>query len=512
MQNSERQKFEESWKSAFDGAEMSPSDGVWNAIEVDLAGAESGMMKKRVVFYQRLAAATVTFALLSGLYAFYVGSDQQNQLATKQKEQSPVSQNNSAKAESTPATTPNEANTQPPQESTASNTPDNNAANSSTTGSTRPDINSSDNVLNQSLAKSNKTNSVSPGQPTTAKSQKNGTGTNPGTDTIQPSVTDNLVAVVIPEVNNESNVSTISKDNESPAVSTVVTTDNKNDQKSEEPVKQVTSPILQTAPLVATLEPNDKPERTDKTKSRENLWLALGGTAGSYAPNNASSSAEASGAGTFGMASSFFDNATMQKAQSSSAKVGTSYSVGLAFGKKIGRRFVLQSGVNLNKQQIDYTSNFDATLASSNTTKAALADYQFAAGNAMVNRTNSYTVNSAMEVVSIPLQAGYLIVDRKFSWLMNAGVSSDFFIKNTLVDKSGQRESFTQSAGEDSPYRSVNWSGLLNTELSYKIGEHYRFSVVPGVRYTFNPLLKESGDNGRPVFLDLGFRFKYLFD
>jgi hypothetical protein len=58
----------------------------------------------------------------------------------------------------------------------------------------------------------------------------------------------------------------------------------------------------------------------------------------------------------------------------------------------------------------------------------------------------------------------------------------------------------------------VNWSGLLNTELSYKIGQHYRLSLVPGVRYSFNSLLKEPDTSGKPLILDVGFRFKYLFD
>src|ERR1051325_4188295 len=71
MQNTERQKFEESWKSAFDGAESTPPDRVWNSIELDLAGQESATMRKKVVFYQRLAAAMLLFALSAGVYAYY---------------------------------------------------------------------------------------------------------------------------------------------------------------------------------------------------------------------------------------------------------------------------------------------------------------------------------------------------------------------------------------------------------------------------------------------------------
>src|ERR1041385_1265513 len=84
MQNTERQKFEESWKSAFDGAESTPPDRVWNSIELDLAGQESAAMKKKVVFYQRLAAATILFALLVGSYAGYEVTRGRGDKVTKQ--------------------------------------------------------------------------------------------------------------------------------------------------------------------------------------------------------------------------------------------------------------------------------------------------------------------------------------------------------------------------------------------------------------------------------------------
>src|ERR1044071_3666975 len=71
MENTERQKLEEEWKSAFDGAETTPPDSVWNSIELDLAGQESATMKEKVVFYQRLAAAMLVFALSAGVYAYY---------------------------------------------------------------------------------------------------------------------------------------------------------------------------------------------------------------------------------------------------------------------------------------------------------------------------------------------------------------------------------------------------------------------------------------------------------
>ncbi len=139
---------------------------------------------------------------------------------------------------------------------------------------------------------------------------------------------------------------------------------------------------------------------------------------------------------------------------------------------------------------------------------------QFAGNSPSINysTTTPYNITSENEFVSVPVQAGYLFIDRKMGLQLNSGVSTDFFIRNTLSDPSGQRQSYSQSAGQDSPYRSVTFSGLLNSEVSYKLSNRYRVAVVPGFRYSFSPVLKStSGSSGNPFVWDVGFRFRYIF-
>ena len=441
MQDTERQKFEEDWKSAFDGAEKTPPDRVWSSIELDLAGQETIVMKKRLVFYQRLAAATVLFALLTGVYAFYPKHNGKQEVAVK-KEDVKGNEIKSSEIESS--------------EIKEENGRDVNNENNSAKVYTRP--------------LSTKTSLASNGSE--------------GSQTLA------AFNEPIAQEKTEENTGTI--------------TEEKAKEKIEE--KKVAEVIA--SPLIQEL-PQEIVERKEKKKQKESLWLAFGGAAGNYTPNTPSASTSSfsqfADATTKGPALFSLVAASTPKPQ---PKVGAAYSVGIAVGKKFGR-VVLQTGINLNRQQIDYTSNYDARTAS-NSSKAAVSDYL--AESTSLTFTNEYTVNSTMETLSIPVQAGYMIIDRKLGWQMNAGVSSDFFIRNVLVDRSGQREKFTQEAGSDSPYRSVNWSALASTELSYRIGTHYRLSLVPGVRYSFHSILKEPTDNGRPVIFDLGFRFKYIFD
>jgi hypothetical protein len=188
---------------------------------------------------------------------------------------------------------------------------------------------------------------------------------------------------------------------------------------------------------------------------------------------------------------------------------GSSFSFGMTFGKKVAQRWVVFSGVNYLSQSIGYYSNI-AVMDANNQAKAYAADLASASAN--VASTSPYTINSVNEFVSIPLQAGYLLIDRKMGLQLNGGVATDFFMRNTLVDQSGRLSDYSESAGGNSSYQALNWSGLVGTELSYKVAKHYRVSLVPGLRYSFNSVLKPStGSTLNPMVWDVGFRFRYIF-
>jgi hypothetical protein len=68
----ERRKFEDSFKQAFDEAEVNTSDNVWTGIELELEKAEGDKTKRRLLFYKLLAAASVTFALCVAGIGYYI--------------------------------------------------------------------------------------------------------------------------------------------------------------------------------------------------------------------------------------------------------------------------------------------------------------------------------------------------------------------------------------------------------------------------------------------------------
>lgn len=486
MQNLERQKFEESWKSAFDGAEMTPSDSVWNGLEVRLASEDNAVMKKRVVFYQRLAAGLTVFALLSGAYAFF--STQQepaNQLAASQQ------------------TVPQPTQSQPDNNTASDNTPDNqvtqqhaaneqlqaSASSPSTSGVDRTTATNS----TQRVASQRRTNS----------SRNNTNQTQPVDLSTTPSL-----AVIDTDDKTEELTDFVVTPTEATQVAVV---DTNAGQPKEDPTSVVSEPevatLLSADQINALAEEQHAKEKKEKM-SAERMWLGMGAAAGSYNPG-ASLSPTSVDAQSSGMDAMFATSNNLQAPKSQERKLGSAYSVGMSVGTRLGKRWILQGGLNLLRQQTEHTSNF-ASVSSSNSRKSSVEEYYDA--SSAVSLTTPYPVNSAIEIVTVPVQAGYMIIDRRLGWQMNAGLSQDFFIRNTLTDKSGNLEKFSQGAGDDSPYRSLNWAALLSSELSYRIGENYRVSLVPGMRYSLKPMLKDSNEKGTPLVMDVGFRLKYLFN
>src|SRR5690606_1674133 len=84
MNDMERRTFEESFKDAFKGAEVSPTENVWTNIELEITKAEGSKMKQRLLFYKMLAAASIAFAMcLTGIGYYTLTSNENgtNQIA-----------------------------------------------------------------------------------------------------------------------------------------------------------------------------------------------------------------------------------------------------------------------------------------------------------------------------------------------------------------------------------------------------------------------------------------------
>jgi hypothetical protein len=278
--------------------------------------------------------------------------------------------------------------------------------------------------------------------------------------------------------------------------------------------------------MLARLEDKEKQYATEekenkkKDKGNERLWTTVGMSAGAYnmvTSGNASASNNALGNQLSLSGNSNGDLAKDIVRKQSSAS-GTAYSVGLNLGTRLAARWVLQGGVNYLTQSSGYTTN--AAVSTPDNAQYALAsidELSKISNNAgrqgdKVIPTAEYRVNSSLSYLSVPLQAGYLVVNRAFGLQFNAGVSTDLFVKNTLTPDGGTLQKSTQTRSDDTPYRPLNFSGLVGTEFSYRFGQHYRLALNPGLRYPFSSIYKSDiAVSAIPLTFDVGLKFRYIF-
>lgn len=581
MENTGRQKFDDQWRSAFEGQEMEPSESVWNNIDLKL---DNDKMKRRVLFYQRLAAASIVFALLVGVVTTQYLSNDRLDLAVKQGPAKEEDLQNNQTDEVTVKDTSKkeeveESATDVNEELTETKAKNANVVAMETDG-VADNTTTTDNVGKG--AKQFGTTTSNSAQSSTAETMAGFSSQNPDGGERQESqrsgghkasvLTADGQSKVSQKTNEEEHHVAMTVDKAAPDVTkqsavnlnsatwsqwsqqgnsarsgglnTSFTNSNGNTKPQSTSIKGSSREIRNgsklmdnsaftrmTAWLAPQLKNNDLPEgvgeikeerrvlpempaylmasASSSKKTNERTWLAFGAAAGSYNPGNNASAANARVGQYAQYGSTSFANQSAPQSNTRSSQ-GSAYSVGLSIGKKISERWLVQSGVNYMNQAISYTSNY-ASYTTTNEQTAFVADYA-SKTSAPLAITKPYKVNSSMEFISVPVQAGYMIINREFGLQWNAGVATDVFLRNTLKDQSGQSSKYSQGSGEESPYRSINMAALTSTELSYKLGHQYRVSLVPGVRYSFHSILKsESGSGNKPLILDIGFRFRYIF-
>ncbi|HET9487562.1 MAG TPA: outer membrane beta-barrel protein [Chryseosolibacter sp.] len=478
----EREKFEDSWKNSFDEAEITPSEKVWTNIELNLEKQKGGQLKRRLLFYQMLAAASVVFALGiggAGLYFNLRSQPVDTNLAMETPQRS-LDASPSLRADS-------ERDGQP---TTIEEDRTNTEANS------RPDI------ITERREKIDADNKPS-------RSRK-----------ITPSITDNESRNVQQRSEDAAAGLAISHQRDYPQLPDVLS-DRKlpslytprRIQLNIPSEQEMVDPVVA---MLARLEQREKEvQETEKSKKGkadqgENLWTSIGFAAGSFS-NTQSSPSRPAPSTAIAMAAPIVDQETKAS--------GYSYSMGVNMGTKLSERWVFQGGVNYLTHESEYTTN-NVVVSNSDfqqqrfhpatTNELVNADAK-GLGNKLVSSA-PYNVNNSMRYLSIPLQAGYLLVDKTFGLQLNAGVATDLFLQNTVTADTDQLDKSRQSGGASSPYRSVNLSGLLGTELSYRFGPHYRIALNPGIRYPFNTIYKsELGAESTPLSFDVGLRFRYIF-
>lgn len=483
MKSSDSRKgFEENWEMAFRNATKKPPDAVWEKIDTELTGTEVLGYKKRIVFFKWLAAASVLLALGMGFYSFYYGRGNSGVVLDSS---SPVAQTYS----------------------------------SDTTNGTGIKSNNliSDNNQKGEISDSNGEESLPQhGALNDAKETKK---------TID--VSDSPLVAVLSD--DKSDMSGIEYDE--------AMADRENEVNGPDVVSQahllaLPEQIVSISGLFGIEKPDllvDYMYRrpvvpVDINKKEKNqpmqLYAGLSFSAGMFDPNFEGGSPENFNGADLAIFSNYSaralntvnvaDNAVISN---ESYQPDISYSYGINMGARVVGRWVLRGGISYIKANTIANSSAYYQNNSNNDKFPVLKSVNYQNdGVVEIRQTENIQFANTFEFASIPIKAGYVVVDKKINLTVLGGISTEFFLKNTITQKENLTNVYENDNGAESPYRPVYFNGSLSTALGYTIDNHYHFSLEPGYRMALNSFTKDSFILvGRPDAFYLNIGFSYWF-
>ncbi|MPR34325.1 outer membrane beta-barrel protein [Salmonirosea aquatica] len=260
-----------------------------------------------------------------------------------------------------------------------------------------------------------------------------------------------------------------------------------------------------------------EPTLPKRSRARE-LWAGLGIMPASFNPQvNVTSSPMA------------FTNANASRqALASTSKARLSYAMQVQGGKKLSKRWSVETGLsylqgNSTFESDGYVLNAftsrsanvleDALLSSSNYANSAVQQPGFAPNfdksSASYIDLDQRTSND-YRYVQVPVQAGYTLnPDGKMNYTVLAGVVGNLFLQNEI--QSAQGYSFKNTA-DDGLYRSLNWSAATGLRVNYRMSDHWNASLTGSYQKAIASILRDSPTlDSRPRLYGMAWGVQYIF-
>lgn len=242
--------------------------------------------------------------------------------------------------------------------------------------------------------------------------------------------------------------------------------------------------------------------RSDQDPKRVVLWAGLNVTPGYFDPNFQSQGV------VQGLQSPSFAQSTLQPEEEH--RTGLSMSFGIEMGVKLSDRWQLSGGIQYLNNNVQSSTN---AILDQRTPIFSSVIETLDLSDSRANITFVPTeLDNTFQFLSIPVQAGYLVLDKKVKVLVNAGIASDIFLKNKITALDRSLESITINPGSNAPFRSVYFNGILGVEASYEFLPRYLITLEPRYKLAISDFTRpESSYSSFPSSFGIGLGVKYIF-
>lgn len=260
-------------------------------------------------------------------------------------------------------------------------------------------------------------------------------------------------------------------------------------------------------------------------KDNSRYWAGVGVGSGNFNPNYSTSATSldsnlgiSSETGYFLNSNKDFDSQSPTIRENMSS--GETITMGVNFGMKLGSRWTLESGVQYARADALTETNVvvrTATLQEGIPATEQGKDIPEVANIVARQDVVEYDfqdvdMNNVFEFTSIPVKAGYLLIDDQFSVEVNAGVIANIYMGNRLSSNDPDVAELTIGPGDSSPYRDLSFSGLAGIQFGYRLMKKVDVVLEPNYRQSINTLTKSGSNfttNPSGFALMTGLRFNF---
>ncbi len=468
-------EFDKHLEKIFQDAEMNPPDNVWSKIDSDLSKEEAGYFRRRAFMFKLLAAASIAFAMGVGVFSLnYYLNGTPGDISQIQKEE--VGASDSSKKSETFSTTPDSV------------------------GDKVISSNSNDEANLAQVENSGIDSKEEPDQ------------TNARNKDQSPHIIDAVKSGNMIADNRNLEIMTTGAANSSVALSSESANQepemflsNLSEIEAKGIPNQTNEDLLYTIDHIFRIPfmPRGASKKNIREENDEGIFMAsLDFSAGQFNPNfqqGASSAVAPSGPVAYDYRSEVtsFDatnkNFLLVRSAGQETKPELTYSYGANIGFKVSNRFLLQTGFAYRKANTTTTTTGYIENVDDNSRIPIVASYQYQLeGLSSVKRIDEVGLNNRYEFASIPVRAGYILLNRKINITLLAGISSEIFINNSIADESNFLQTISSSDASESPYRDVYFNGTLGTMLGYSFAKNYSLTLEPSYRMAINSFTKDS--------------------
>lgn len=174
---------------------------------------------------------------------------------------------------------------------------------------------------------------------------------------------------------------------------------------------------------------------------------------------------------------------------------GVATTLGLDFGMKLGQRWSIESGVSytnvdsrgsasINVLDIYTLDNGDFIGIVDELNDGTLPGSRETSLEIQESYDHEVDLENSIQFTSIPLKAGYFIMDRKMSLRVNAGLSANYFMGSSTNDPN---QGIIRSTQNDL-FNTWSFDGIGGLELGYSIYDRFNFTIEPNYRYAITPM------------------------